>query len=288
MSIYLKADCDAMDDPKLLAVGPDGFTLYFKGLMYAKKHLTDGFVPAGAVPVLAAGIKNTKALIRLMIAVDLWRECDGGYTCGSERWANRQTTKEQVEDKREKTKERVARFREAKRNATVTPLHTSVTEEECNAPVTRGTEYRAQSTELLIGAKAPSAHPPDDKPNHAYDPVLRVLCQVAVVLDWKDPKHSDVVTQLKPDAPIPTLIDDYGEDGAIEMFLFANDNWAPKRPTWPAVCRNRNQLWDQMECHSVNTGRAKPTNGGLQAKANEFYAAIQEVTVGTEIVRASS
>lgn len=154
MSLYIKLDCDALSDAKLLAVGPDGFTLYVKGLMYSKQHLTDGFVPEHAIALLSIGIRNAKKLIQLLIDVDLWKKCDGGFTVGAERWAKRQTTKLQVEETRKETARRVAEFREKKRNASVTPLQNE-SNSDVTPPVTplydtirvQSTEYRAQSTE---------------------------------------------------------------------------------------------------------------------------------------------
>jgi len=143
MSLYVHADTDALTDAKLLAVGPLGFALYFKGLMYSKIHLTDGFVPFDALPLVGMGIPKLDSLIEKMVEKDLWSHCDGGYTVTLRRWQKFQTTKDDVEKSREEARKRKQLQRDRQRsgrdsgpnNRDVTPLsqrdmshgHTTVT-----------------------------------------------------------------------------------------------------------------------------------------------------------------
>jgi len=146
--IYIRASTQALTDSKFLVTGPNGFTLYFKGLMYSKEHLLDGFVPHEAVALIGIGIPNVDAVIRSMIDVDLWRETEGGFTVTFERWSAYQTTKAEVEANREATRERVAKYRasrsrEVAGNARVTLLHGGCNGDG-NSPVTE--MYMASST----------------------------------------------------------------------------------------------------------------------------------------------
>src|SRR6185312_6115357 len=84
--------------------------------------------------------------------------------------------------------------------------------------------------------------------NHAYDPVQRVLSQVNQALGWKPPLDADVKRGLKPESHISTLIAEYGEDGAVGLFCLAHREWPEdRRPTWPAVFGQRNQLWERLK-----------------------------------------
>lgn len=90
-----------MTDVIFIQAGTEGFTLYFKGLMYSKIHLTDGVVPTSALPLIGIGIKNPKRTAQLLVDLHLWAECEGGYTVGFEKWSKHQTTKEEVDASRE-------------------------------------------------------------------------------------------------------------------------------------------------------------------------------------------
>jgi len=60
MILYIKLDTNAISDHKVIAAGPEGFAVFIKGLLYSKLHLTDGFVPQSALPLLALGVKKLK------------------------------------------------------------------------------------------------------------------------------------------------------------------------------------------------------------------------------------
>ena len=129
--IYAKLYCEALTDPKLLMVGPEGFTLYVKGLLYAKQHLTDGRVPKAALALVGIGIQNPEQVAQLLVGSGLWVEEDGGYAVGCQRWAKRQQTKEQVEHDREQARLRKAKSRTVSRQChTVTPPDVTPTEIE--------------------------------------------------------------------------------------------------------------------------------------------------------------
>lgn len=100
-----------------------------------------------------------------------------------------------------------------------------------------------------IDAKASSAKRASKprKENAAWDPVNRVLAVVYAQLGWPAPKPLDITTNLKAGSPVRVLIDEYGEDGAAKMFLFAHSTWPPGKATFPAVARNRAQLAEQMK-----------------------------------------
>jgi hypothetical protein len=100
------------------------------------------------------------------------------------------------------------------------------------------------------------------EPNHGFDPIARVLRQVHSALKWAEPKPGDIRTQLREDAPIPALIDDFGEDGARDLFLWAYSNWTQK-PTWASVFRQRHQIADSLYGQSADKleHRKEPKEG---------------------------
>lgn len=120
---------------------------------------------------------------------------------------------------------------------------------------TTGKERKGIYTDTNVsGAGAPAEEPKDRQPNHAFDPVQRVLEQVHQQLGWNPPTRQDVTTGLKPESGINLLIDEFGEDDTVRMFVWAHANWT-KPPTWPAIYRQRNQLREQMEAKPRQPGR---------------------------------
>ena len=121
MSLYVRLDTLAATDPKLLAVGPNGFTLYVKGLCYSKDQLLDGFIPTSAIDLISVGIKHKQRSIDALLEHELWFIVPGGYTVTFTRWARHQTTKDEVEVTRSQNRERKRSERERKRLAALQP-----------------------------------------------------------------------------------------------------------------------------------------------------------------------
>ena len=57
--------------------GVKGIGLFLVGLCYANRHLTDGFVPAGAVEVFAG--EPMQDVIAALIGAGAWTKSTGGY-----------------------------------------------------------------------------------------------------------------------------------------------------------------------------------------------------------------
>src|SRR5262245_25445896 len=81
MMAWVKVDDQFFRHPKVLAAGRDARDLYLVGLCYCAQGLTDGFIPAQAVRVLAAEaeIDSGPACAAQLVAVGLWEEAPGGY-----------------------------------------------------------------------------------------------------------------------------------------------------------------------------------------------------------------
>lgn len=73
---WAKVDDQFAEHPKVLALGRDRFAamgLWLLGLTYSSRYLTDGFIPAGALP------SGTNKLASRLVAVLLWERVQDGY-----------------------------------------------------------------------------------------------------------------------------------------------------------------------------------------------------------------
>lgn len=113
MSLYVKLQTEILTDPKILMAGPEGFTMWAKGLCYALQHLTDGFIPQESLQILGIGLKKPEQIAKKLCELGLWKKVDGGYTVGLDKWAKYQRTSEEVELKKAQNRERQQRYRDS-------------------------------------------------------------------------------------------------------------------------------------------------------------------------------
>jgi hypothetical protein len=84
----INLDLDFLTHPKTLSVSPFAQLLFIRSILYSARHLTDGFVPAGAVAYLThdlfdhthAPFPDTGELISQLEAVGWWVKSTGGHT----------------------------------------------------------------------------------------------------------------------------------------------------------------------------------------------------------------
>lgn len=94
-----RLDDDYATHPKIVAVGPLAMALDVAAICYSNRHLTDGFVPAGVVPMLinVSGLLNdadpltggrrnrigitveVRDLVDRLTSEGVWEHADGGY-----------------------------------------------------------------------------------------------------------------------------------------------------------------------------------------------------------------
>ena len=79
---WVKVDDQFYDHPKAIKAGRDGRDLFIAGLCYCAAQLTDGFIAAESVPLIAAkaGIPNAKKAATTLVSVGFWDSVDGGYS----------------------------------------------------------------------------------------------------------------------------------------------------------------------------------------------------------------
>jgi hypothetical protein len=140
---WIKIDDSFPDHPKVIGLSDLAFRLHIRGLCYSGKYLTDGFVPYKAVWGMLSDTESIEKPSDELEEVGLWVRVDKGFQIHD--YLAHQTSKAQVEHKREALRQRAKRYREK---------HATNTESESdndwdNALVTEP-EYRIQNTEYII------------------------------------------------------------------------------------------------------------------------------------------
>ena len=75
---WVKIDDNFASHPKIVAAGPMAGWLYICGLTYSARYLTDGFIPAKQVRLLA-DIESPATVAAKLVECGLWEPVDGGY-----------------------------------------------------------------------------------------------------------------------------------------------------------------------------------------------------------------
>lgn len=128
---WIKLDDTFPDHPKVLDAGDEASWLFVCALCYCSRHLSDGFIPEGAVGRLT-GLSRLQRHVTRLLDVGLWVRADGGYRVhGYSEW---QRTRESIEAEREAGKERAKRSRE--RTANVRRSHATRGRGEEDSPQT--------------------------------------------------------------------------------------------------------------------------------------------------------
>jgi len=144
---WIRLDDNFDEHPKIIQVGPVGMALFVAGLAYCNRNLTDGFIPERRLRALLQWDDESLArgstpfsIANRLVSAGLWERVDGGYQVHD--YLEYQPSRASVRAERERTAQRVKRWREARSeressscNADVTPLHARYND-ECNADVT--------------------------------------------------------------------------------------------------------------------------------------------------------
>lgn len=184
MGLYVKIETEILTDPKIMALSPEAFTLFVKGLAHAKQHETDGELHRISLKVVGIGIRNVQKAAQELLKSGLWMETENGFTVGAEKWAKYQTTKQEIDSKRAQNRDRQQRFRDRKQGQ-----DNAGSNDARNALLTQP-EYRVQSTELSItdteGDKPVGGRPPMRPPTQIE------VCNEFVVRGKPNPNENAV------------------------------------------------------------------------------------------------
>lgn len=255
MSLFIRLSTQVLTDAKIISAGPEATILWIKGLLYAKEHLTDGIVPADALPLISIGLTDLDAAVKRLIQIGLWAPCAEGYTVGSERWARHQTTKVEVETIRAANRERKRKSRERQQSPSqtghaVTPSPEHRAQSQSTEPEQKQEKPLAQSQEKTpVAVNTPAAPPalfpaappwiefPTNRPGELF-PVLE-----RQIVHW---------TELYP------AVD-------VHQQLRNMRGWLDSRPTERKTFNGMSRFvtrWLQREQDDAGTKRSGGGNGG--------------------------
>lgn len=106
---WFKVDDTMVEHPKFVALTPFAWTMWFHGVSYCSRNLTDGRIPQAMVPRLCSLKEHDKAAAELVDA-GLWHiTAEGDYQVHD--YLDHQRSREDVEAEREAAAERQRRRR---------------------------------------------------------------------------------------------------------------------------------------------------------------------------------
>jgi hypothetical protein len=141
---WVKIDDAFPDHPKVIGLSDRAFRLHIRGLCYCGKYLTDGFIPYAAINAIITE-PEYKPTDELETA-GLWIRGDKGFEIHD--YLEHQSSKSEVTEKKESTRERAKRYREAKKKTSAPDddWENLISNVSHHAEVT-ASEYREQSTD---------------------------------------------------------------------------------------------------------------------------------------------
>lgn len=171
---HIQLDDAFFDHPKVLSVGKDAKILSVAAICYAGNMLTDGFIPAGAVAVLAAktGVTKSKQAVDELIAARLWEATEGGFLIHD--YLDYNTSAEKVREKQAAARERMQQRRSQEvrankeRSSNEVRANFAETSDEVREPTTTTTTTTEGSFEP-IGSSEPEIPSDDGTPPNPLD-----------------------------------------------------------------------------------------------------------------------
>lgn len=111
---WFKVDDRLWSHPKWLNLPLEAKALWVSAGSYCAEHESDGFISRQTLAIVLPNSRQTRAATAL-VKVGLWEQVEGGYRFHN--WERYQPSKAQQQAKRQATKERVERWRNAQCNA---------------------------------------------------------------------------------------------------------------------------------------------------------------------------
>lgn len=108
---WVKLDDSFFRNTKVVGISAESRLIYLAGLCYASASLSDGFIPKGAVKILAAeaGVSAGPKRIRELVDAGLWVENPDGYSIHD--YLEHNSSADDVRTKREQARTRMQRKR---------------------------------------------------------------------------------------------------------------------------------------------------------------------------------
>ena len=115
--MWIKLDDRMPENIKVIALSDAAFRAYIRGLCYCGRNLTDGFIPDAAVREICGGGKNWRRTVAQLATKGpqsthpLWEPLGASSGYYVHDWETYNPTRSKVEEQRQKTLERVKKFR---------------------------------------------------------------------------------------------------------------------------------------------------------------------------------
>lgn len=139
---WIKIDNSFPDHPKVVGLSDAAFRAHIQGLCYCGRFLTDGFIPS----VYMSRIGTPKAIAEL-VKIGLWKSASDGFQIHD--YLSHQTSKNEVEKKREQLRESQKRYRKKKSASAEEPEDQEFTEWEDQDNAVTNSVTNAVSNELV-------------------------------------------------------------------------------------------------------------------------------------------
>lgn len=162
---WVKIDDQFSDHPKVLEVGPLAECLFVRGLTYAARYLTDGFVPDAHLRRM--GDLDAFAEAPKLVASGLWHEAEGGFQIHD--YLDYQPSSTKVKSEREAARERMEKARAAKQGE-----NASRSSDEVQANSGRSSDNPVPSRPVPSIAHTPSGDLSPKPPSPAKPPAYTV------------------------------------------------------------------------------------------------------------------
>lgn len=111
---WVRLDVDYFSNPKTLEAGPLGRAAHLASICWVGRHLTDGEIPAQAIPMILRDAGAPRKATELLIGAGLWVP-NGGSSLELHDFVEMNGSRADVEAEREAWRERQRRAR-ARRN----------------------------------------------------------------------------------------------------------------------------------------------------------------------------
>jgi hypothetical protein len=144
---WVKIDDSFPNHPKIVGLTDKAFRIHISGLCYCGTYLTDGFVP---MTIAARFANEDMQYIVELTKAGLWRESpqDNGFYIHD--YLAHQTSKTQVEEKRQTVRERQKRYRERHKTTEAEPAQSEGGDDGWGNALVTPSEYRIQNTDNRI------------------------------------------------------------------------------------------------------------------------------------------
>jgi hypothetical protein len=110
---WVKLDVDYFNNPKVVGLSKDATLLHIASMAYCGAHLTDGQIPAGAMPILFVQAGASRRHLAELVTARLLYEVDGDYLLHDFTAMN--GTRAEALERMEAERQRKAKWRAAKR-----------------------------------------------------------------------------------------------------------------------------------------------------------------------------